>query len=142
MSYFRKMSTNVALKDKRSLIRKRMRVNAITTFGHFATWVMKMSLMTSVVVKHFLFNKGQFSYFDLLAFHLGPTFNFVMYPLVQTLSSDSLRAELVKVLRCEGVKLRTECHFSIKLTFRSASEENKTGDETKTVENAVASSLL
>ncbi len=87
------MSTSLALKGMASLLKKRKQVNAITTLGHFATWVIKITMMGSVVLIHFLFLRDQLSKVTLVPFHLGPSINFVIYILVQTLSSHPPRAE-------------------------------------------------
>ncbi len=128
----------MALQGKPSLLKHRRRVNAITMLGHFATWVTKVAVMGAAVLANFFATQSNITMAYWISFYLVPTFNLVVYPFVQTLSSDPLRKEMVKVLKCqEGGFVSGGCEISVRFTFRppgSGGEKAKSEEVTPCVQ--------
>ncbi len=79
-------------------------MNAVTTLGHFASWLMKISQMMIALICHFAFREEDYGAAIWVFFYLLPTCNFVVYSFVQTLGSDPLKRELAKLLGCRELK--------------------------------------
>ena len=76
--------------SRRNLARKRIHKNVITGVGHFISWLTEISffgILQVIVVA----NKDSMGLIPFIFFMLYPSINYVIFPTVQTLTSNDLR---------------------------------------------------
>ena len=90
-----KRHVSLCLSNKPTIVRQKRRRNVITTAGHFTSWLVEMlffGVLQSIVLgnKELVKNKELVRIFLLLL----PSVNYVIFPLVQALTSHDLREQI------------------------------------------------
>ena len=76
--------------SRRNVARKRSRKNVITGIGHFVSWLAEMFIF--VFIQSFVMaNKDLLGLSNWIFFMLLPSMNYVIFPIVQILTSDEMR---------------------------------------------------
>jgi hypothetical protein len=90
-----------------------LKVNAVSARGHFLTWLTELSIWILVVILNIVISKPNINVVSHFGFLL-PSIYFVVFPIVQTLTSHALRRQAAKPLRdfqTESPTTKTACWF-------------------------------
>ena len=108
-----KRHVRLCLSNKPKLAQKKKRRNTVTAVGHFTSWAIEILIfgfLKYIVVAHRT-SSGFSAWACWLLGFFAFSINYVIFPSVQALSSEDLRAHVFSVDRCKEMFSILHCKF-------------------------------
>ena len=87
------------MKDNMVVSGQRQQRNIVSIFGHFLSFILSICHLLLIPLLFFIFSvpSGPSYVANLMTF-LFPSFNFSLYPLIETVFSDNLRNSFLEII--------------------------------------------
>ena len=119
-----KGASSLLISSRRNVGRKRMHKNVVTGVGHFISWLIEFLLF---VICHSIVTaqKDSLGFAHWMYFMLWPSVNYVVFPTVQTLTSDNLRGHAFGWMYSSCCKRKTAAR-AVDIAMIEANPNNNT----------------